>query len=172
MGIQQYLGQNARDPHVAGLVIGAGAVAFHAAWILSLPPIAALRIVPVDPTSVPFFVVASANAYLTTRVVWHLLIPESGALTYGRAGVVGVALGLIALFTLSAVGIPLVTVVEDGLGGLTSGAPNVLALVLWLLTLGLIGIVEGFRVTYGIPVLITVGGSLWLTHLERRFSVS
>lgn len=173
MGVRRYLGRHARDGHTAGLVICAGALVFNVAWLL-----APLSFRGSSPTGLPigplFVVIATANAYLATRLVWWAIVPTDGAFSRERALGVGLALAPVSMFTFAAIGLPLMSLLDSLLtGSQASGFPTdlggLLTFPVTLVFLGLVGTAVGLRATFGIPFLITTGGAVGLAYLEKQY---
>lgn len=175
MELRRYLGRNARDSHTAGLVIGAAAAVFNLVWLVAPPPIEGISYVQPRASGVLFFLVASLNAYVATRLVWWRLVPAEGEFSTRQAGGVGVGLGFFSMFTFSAIGLPVLYVLRTAVfrsgppGATTDGLSAVLD-PLGLLFLGLFGTVYGMVVTMWIPLSITTGGAVVLAHLENQYS--
>ena len=172
MGLPQHLGRNARDSHTAGLVIGAGATVFNFLWLLAPPVVdGASRDLPVG--GLGFLLIASLNAYLATRLVWGRLVPAEGAFSVGRGAAVGIVLGFFAMFTFSAIGLPLLAGLDTFLSfgepasAGTAGAAAGFDPLSWVF-LALFGTVYGMVVTGWIPLAITVAGAVGLAHLENQ----
>lgn len=187
MGLLGHLGRNARDPHVAGLVIMAGAGVFSVLWLrLAFPPA-----MPVVFRPILFPVVASLNAYVATRLVWWRFVPSAGEFSLGRGALVGIGLGLFSMFTLSGLGFPLIWILDWIIAQITAftlGAEVVellevivsvgvvellewIAVLVWLVIwLGSLGTVVGLLLTWGIPLAITTGGAVGLAYLEKRYA--
>lgn len=174
MGILGYLGRNARDPHTAGLVLGAGAVVFHLVWLFYLPTLQGLPPWPLTAGAILLVLLVSANAYVTTRVVWWAFVPTDRELSLRRAAAVGLGLGPFKLFTLSAIGLQPLTFQDSILflrPGLAEGIPGIeilLGPVSFVYT-GLVGTIFSLYFTMGIPILITTVGAVGLASLEKQY---
>lgn len=174
MGVLRYLGRNARDSHTAGLVIGAGAVVFNLLWLTVPPPIQGLSPPGPTVTGVLFFLIASLNAYVATRIVWWGFVPADREFSLGRAAVVGLGLGPFSMFTFSAIGLPLLWFLDailsaSGTAVYATDGAGLLSLPISLVYVGLVGTVTGLYLTVGIPIVITTGGALGLAYLEKQY---
>lgn len=174
MGLRRYLGQHARDSHTAGLVIASGALVFNLVWLFTPPAIRWYSPPGPTTTGLLFFVVATLNAYVATRIVWWAFVPTDRSFSRRRAAAVGLGLAPVSMFTLSALGLPRLLLLEDVISGSpATGFPTslgeFLTFPLTLLYLGLLGTVYGFYLTLGIPLLITTAGALALAHLENQY---
>lgn len=172
MTYADHLGRRARDPHLAGLLVGAAALLFTTVWVLTALAPPGLGGTPVEQTTVVafFLVVTPPNAYAVTRLAWHWLIAPHGQLSYRRAALVGVGTGLTAYATLSAafflaiVGIR--TLRGEAVHGFVGDPVTLLTLPLDVVVYAVVGSLFGIYLTAGVPIILTVGVALGLVHLH------
>lgn len=169
MGILGYLGRNARDPHTAGLVVGAGAAVFNFVWLFYPPPIHGLSSWPLTGSALVLFLIGTVNAYVATRIVWWAFVPTDRALSIGRAAAVGVGLGPFSMFTFAAFGLPLLAFPDLFVSLDVGSGFGILLFPVHLVLTGLLGTVYGLYFTVGIPIVITTSGALGLAVLEQRY---
>ena len=95
---QDYLARNARNPHVAGLLVAATAAGFTPLWFLMVAAIGGVGVLQSEsPFLVGFFLlVTPVNAYLVTRVSWRQWVAGRSVLATDRAAVVGAVIGVVS----------------------------------------------------------------------------
>ncbi len=165
-------GRRARDPHLAGLLVGGAALLFTSVWVLAALATAEIGGTMVEEaTFVAFFlVVTPPNAYVVTRLAWDWLIAPHRHLTYRRAALVGVGTGLTSYATLSAafflafVGVRWLQ--GETINGFVGDPVTIVTLPLDVVVYAFVGSLFGIYLTAGFPIILTVGVALGLVHLH------
>lgn len=167
------LGRRARDPHLAGLLVGGAALLFTAAWVLAVVATDSVGGTADERlTFVAFFlVVTPPNAYVVTRLAWRLFVAPRRRPSYRLAALVGVVTGVVSYATLSAAFflaiVGLRTLNGETVRGFVGTPVTLATLPLDTLIYAFVGSLIGLYVTAGIPVVLTVGVALGLVYLHR-----